>query len=518
MAGKDTRMEKNKEILFTARNINKQFPGVKALDNVDLSIYTNEILGLAGENGAGKSTLIKIIAGVYKHDSGNMSLKGADYNPENYRNGTSLGISMVFQEQNLVPNLFGYENIFLSHEAHFVKKSGLLDTRKMIEKTKEYFKNFGIDANPAKPVSSYTFHQRQLIEILRAFIISGLYGIDNPLILLDEPTAALSEQERELLFSKISEYANRATFVLISHRLSEIMAHCNRVVVLKDGKNAGEVDPTNADEHGLHTMMVGRELSSDTYKIQVQKIPLYKEKAMEITGLSHNSKYSGVNITLYKGEILGIGGLVGCGKKELGKDIYGIEEYDSGTIFVGNKPVQKGNIPSMVNRGVGYIPAERKGFGIIEYLSVGSNMSLPSIFSLRRSFLRTINKEREKQIINTYIENFRIKAKSSDMCFSLSGGNQQKVVLAKWIAKKLDILIMDNPTRGIDVGAKEEIYSLLRKIVDEGVAVLMITDDLLELIGLSNRIVIMKEGKVTDQRKSGKNEKPTEKELVQYMV
>ncbi|MDP8217894.1 MAG: sugar ABC transporter ATP-binding protein [Candidatus Theseobacter exili] len=511
-------MRGEREILFKAEGITKQFPGVRALNDVNIEIYKNEILGLSGENGAGKSTLMKVIAGVYSKDSGRMLHKGREYNPLNYREGTSQGISMVFQEQNLVPNLFGYENIFLSHEKFFIKKNGFLDTRTMIEKTKMYFEQFEIDADPAKRVSTYSFHQRQLVEIVRAFMISELYRITHPFILLDEPTAALSEKERELMFSKVTKYSENATFCLISHRLSEMMTYCNRILVLRDGEMVGEVNPKTSEEHDLHTLMVGREVSRDIYGTTKQDDDYCDEKAMEVKGLTQEGLFEDINIELNKGMILGLGGLVGCGKRDLGKAIYGIAEYQSGTIHVNGSPVKKGKISSMVKQRVGYIPAERKGFGIIEYLPVSWNISLPSIFTLSNKLLLKVDRKKEKNLIDKYIKRFRIKASPEDMCFSLSGGNQQKVVLAKWIAKNLDIIILDNPTRGVDVGAKEEIYSLLRKIVKEGVSILMITDDLLELIGLSNQIVIMKEGKITDIRGAGKEAKPTEKELVQYMV
>lgn len=507
-----------RELFFKAKGISKGFPGVQALEDVDISIFRNEIVGLSGENGAGKSTLMKIIAGVYHRDSGEMWLNNNTYSPKNYREGTALGISMVFQEQNLIPNIFGYENIFLSHEDFFRKKSGLLDTRSMIKKTKLYFEQFEINVNPAMPVSTYSFHQRQLVEIARAFIISELYGIDHPLILLDEPTAALSEPERELLFKKINDYSDKATFCLISHRLSEMMNYCNRIIVLKDGRTVGEVNPKNIEVNELHTMMIGRELSNDTYRVFEQEEAGNVELALEIKNLSHTGKYENINIKLHKGMVLGIGGLVGCGKRELGKDLFGVEEYDSGKIEIMGEPIARGKVPMMVKNKIGYIPAERKVSGIIEYLSVGWNISLPSIFTLGRKISRTINKKNEEVLIDKYIKDFRIKAKKDDMCISLSGGNQQKVVLAKWIAKNLDIIILDNPTRGIDVGAKEEIYSLIRDIVSKGVAVLMITDDLLELIGLSNRIIIMKEGKITSERNAEKGNKPTEKELIHFMV
>ncbi len=502
---------------FEVNHISKIFPGIQALRDISVGIRKNEILGFAGENGAGKSTLLKVIAGVKIPDSGTMMLNGKSYMPKNYREATSLGVSMVFQEQNLVPNLSGYENIFLSHEDHFKKKNGLIDHRAMIAKTKNYFKQFELQANPTKPVSSYTFHQRQLLEILRAFIVSELYGITSPLILLDEPTASLSEAERELLFKKVDEYSDRATFCLISHRLSELRAHCTRIVVLKDGEYVKEVNPEDTSEHVLHSLMVGREVSGDIYQISQQEEVAKKRVALEIQNLCHTDYYEDVSFKLYEGEILGLGGLVGCGKREVGKDIFGIEAFDSGKVCIDDDCLSKLSITRMVKQRIGYIPAERKGYGIIEYLPVGWNLSLPSIFNLKKRMF-FLDRYKENALVKRLIKEFRIKAITSNMGFSLSGGNQQKIVLAKWIAKDPRILILDNPTRGIDVGAKEEIYSLLRRIVKQGVSILLITDDLLELIGLSNRIILMKEGRISSQRETGKENKPSEKELVQYMV
>lgn len=505
------------KVFFEVNHISKGFPGIQALKDISVAIRKNEILGFAGENGAGKSTLLKVISGVKIPDSGTMKLNGVNYMPKNYREATSLGVSMVFQEQNLIPNLSGYENIFLSHEDHFRKKNGLLDHKAMIAKTKDYFKQFELLANPTKPVSSYTFHQRQLLEILRAFIVSELYGIKSPLILLDEPTASLSEGERELLFKKVNEYSNRATFCLISHRLSELRAHCSRIVVLKDGEYVNEVNPEDTSEHVLHSLMVGREVSGDIYQVMQQEKVSKERIAFEVKNLCHIDSYEDISFKLFKGEILGLGGLVGCGKREVGKDVFGIEAFSSGEVYVDSKCFKKISTTQMVKQRIGYIPAERKGFGIIEYLSVGWNLSLPSIFDLKnRLFL--LDQNTENKLVKRLVEEFRIKATATSMGFSLSGGNQQKIVLAKWIAKNPKILILDNPTRGIDVGAKEEIYSLLRRIVKEGVSILLITDDLLELIGLSNRIILMKEGKITSQRDTGKDNKPSEKELVQYMV
>jgi ribose transport system ATP-binding protein len=294
--------------------------------------------------------------------------------------------------------------------------------------------------------------------------------------------------------------------------------HCDRILVMRDGKLVGGVDPEIAEEHELHTMMVGREVSRDIYNTENQNDDYQETKALKIKNLTKDGVFENININLNKGMILGVGGLVGCGKRDLGKNIFGVDKYHDGSILVNGEIVKKGNISEMVKHRVGYVPAERKGFGIIEYLPVSWNMSLPSIFNISGKGTFKVNKEKEKNLVDKYIKRFRIKARPEDMCFSLSGGNQQKVVIAKWIAKNLDVLILDNPTRGVDVGAKEEIYILLREIVKEGVSILMITDDLLELIGLSNKIVIMKEGKISEFSDAKKDNKPREKDLVQHMV
>lgn len=509
--------EKNNTVHLTVKGTNKIFPGVQALKNVSMEVKKNEVLGLAGENGAGKSTLLKIIAGVYMPDSGEMVLNNQPFIPANYRDATAHGISMVFQEQNLVENISGYENVFLSHENHFTS-FGILNKKEMIERTESYFDRFGLDINPLKPLSIYSFSERQMLEIVRAFIISEIYEVVTPLILLDEPTAALSEQDRELLFNKIREYKDRATFVIISHRLSEIMNMSDRIIVLKDGENVGEVFPSESSERNLHTLMVGRELSEDTYKLREQLDKVGDDEIVRVENLTSKGKFEDVNFALKRGEILGIGGLVAGGKKTLGKTVFGIESFDEGKIFLDGVLIKNVSIKNMMKHKVGYVPAERKGLGIIEYLSVGWNISLPSIMDFKKYNLPIIDSKRENEIIDEYISKFRIKAKKSDLCYSLSGGNQQKVVLAKWIAKNLDVLILDNPTRGIDVGAKEEIYSLIRELTASGLSIILITDDLLELIGISNRIIIMKDGKVQGETFAGKDSKPSEEELVKYMV
>jgi ribose transport system ATP-binding protein len=425
---------------------------------------------------------------------------------------------MVFQEQNLIPNLYIYENVFLSHENNF-KYYGLLDRKTMIAKTEKYLDDFELNVDVTKPLNRYSFHERQVLEIIRAFIISDLYKVDTPLILLDEPTAALSDEEREILIEKIRGYSNRAIFLFISHRLSELMSLCDRIAILKDGRFVGEVSPLNCTESDIHSLMVGRKLSEDLYRIKEQKESKEKEEiVLKVENLSTKGEYEDINFDLRKGEILGIGGLVGCGKKELGEILFGIGKFDTGKIIIKGTEVKNVNISKMMNYNIGYVPAERKEFGIIYILSVGWNTSLPSIKGLKNIKSPFLSKKKEDKLVDSAISKFKVKARKSDACYSLSGGNQQKVALAKWMIKNLDILILDNPTRGIDVGAKEEIYTFIREMANNGLSIILITDDLLELIGLSNRIIIMREGKILNIIDAEKDSKPSEKELVKHMV
>lgn len=512
---KDTNKKEN--ILFEVKDIVKKYPGVEALKGVSMKIYENDIIGFAGENGAGKSTLLKIISGVEKPTSGQMLFKGKSYNPVNFREANIIGVSMVFQEQNLVPQLSVYENLFLSHEEKF-QKVGFLSKRNMIERAAQYMKNFDLDVDPKKEIIKYSFHERQMLEIIRAFVVADMYNIKTPLILLDEPTAGLPEKERALLLEKIKSFSGSATFIFVSHRLSELMTACNRIVVLKDGMRVGEVDPKTCVEKDIHPLMVGRELSGDTYRVREQ-LPIDENKkvVLQVKNLTSKSEYKSVNFELRKGEILGIGGLLGSGKKEIGEILFGIGNFQEGSIEINGNPLHKTNMRTIKKMKVGYVPAERKEHGIVNFMEVSKNLSLPSLRELSGK-LNFINGKEENELVNNGIEKFRIKARASDECYSLSGGNQQKIVLAKWMTKDLDILILDNPTRGIDVGAKEEIYGFLREAAKNNLAIVLITDDLLELIGLSNKIIVMKDGNIESVFDANKDKKPTERELVQHMV
>ena len=503
---------------FETKGVDKKYPGVHALNDFSFKIRENEILGLAGENGAGKSTLLKIISGVELSNSGGMFLKGEEYHPGNFRHANILGVSMVFQEQNLVPNLRVYENMFLSHEERF-QHYGFLNRKSMIAQTKKHLEAFELDINPSRPLNRYSFHERQMLEIIRAFVVSDMYGVETPLILLDEPTAALPDEERELLIEKIRAYSRRGVIVFVSHRLSELMDLCDRIAVLKDGELVGEVIPSISTESDIHTLMVGRELSADLYRVEEQSKNREKEEILlKVEGLAIREEYEAINFELRKGEILGIGGLLGSGKKELGESLFGIGKPDAGKVTVKGTRVRNPSISKMMKYRVGYVPAERKEHGVIYLLPVGWNISLPSLSSLRSGVFRFLSKKKEDVLINNAMARFRVKAQRTDTCYSLSGGNQQKVVVAKWMVKNLDILILDNPTRGIDVGAKEEIYTFIREMANEGLSIILISDDLLELIGLSNRIIVMKDGKMSTLIDAESSNKPSEEELVKHMV
>jgi len=505
-------------VYFETADVDKEYPGVHAVNKVSLKIRMNEVLGIAGENGAGKSTLLKLISGVESPDSGEMFLRGKKYNPPNFREANIFGVSMVFQEQNLIPNLYVYENIFLSHEEQF-KRFGFLNRSKMIAEAGKYLESFHIDIDPSKSVSTYSFQERQMLEITRAFVIADMYGIETPLILLDEPTAGLPDEERDILLKKIRSFSAQGVLIFVSHRLSELMSFCDRIAILKDGKLVGELSPKKSTESDIHSLMVGRELSADLYRVKEQKKDIAQQDVvMKVEGLRTKGEYEEISFELRKSEILGIGGILGSGKRELGALLFGIGKPDAGKITIKGNTVCNATINKMAKLGIGYVPSERKEYGIINVLPVSWNLSLPSLRGLKFGALGVINSRKENELIDNAISAFRVKANKKDICYSLSGGNQQKVAIAKWLIKNLSILILDNPTRGIDVGAKEEIYGFIRQMSQEGLSIILISDDLLELIGLSSRIIIMKDGKISKIVEATPDNKPTEEELVKDMV
>jgi len=513
----DRREKDTKASILQAENITKSFPGVLALDEVTIEVKQGEIVGIAGENGAGKSTLLNIIAGIYRPDSGLLLLRSEPYSPHNYQQANKNGVFMVFQEQGLVPSLYVYENLFLANEENFIS-NGILNKKKMIKEATDAMENLNLKIDPTKLTWSYSFHERQMIEISKAFTLAKIREIEMPLILLDEPTSGLSDVEIEILFEKVKEYSARASFLFISHRLSELIELCDRMYIFKDGKNIKSLETAHTSESDIHEYMVGRKREREFYR-EDRQITAVGEEIFRVSRLAKDGAFTDISFGLHQKEIVGIGGVVGCGKTELGLCMAGIEKLDQGTITVEGKSIHKVTLKNMMKKGVGYVPGDRKNEGIIGYLPVNWNVTLPSIPDITVWGLPFLNIKRENEITQTFVSKFKIKTpRITTMCYSLSGGNQQKVLMAKWVAKNLKVIILDNPTRGIDVGAKEEIYAILRDLVEQGLSIVLITDDLLELIGLSNRIVIMKDGVITNEFESPPGNKTAENELVKYMV
>lgn len=506
--------------LFTMRNASKAFAGITVVNQVDLDIYPNEIVGIAGENGAGKSTTLKMIAGIHPPSKGEMQLFGKEFRPSRYTQSVEAGISMVFQEQALIPNLAVYENMFLSLEKNFSTFGGFINRRQMIEFSYRHLRKLGLDhIDPRKRTSEYAFHDRQMIEIAKAFALADFFHIQHPIILLDEPTAAIGEHEVKVLFSSIRRFRSHASFVLITHRLIEYTELCDRIYVFKDGRNVGEFAGEAISEQALHRAMVGRNRDDEYFKEHRQLNVNEAEVGLSVSGLA-GTNVRNVTFEVRRGEIVGLGGLVGCGKEDVAKAIVGYDPFPTnGQIRIDGALMPLRNRgKAAINLGVGFVPKERKTEGIVPYMSVESNISLASLRSISK-VKGFISRRLERRVARRYVDLLGIRcSNTTQLCQFLSGGNQQKVVLSKWLARGVRVLILDNPTRGVDVGAKEEIYGVLRDLADQGVSVLLVSDDLLELIGMSNRILIMRDGAISLERQSPAHDKPSEQELVEHMV
>jgi len=509
--------------VLDVKGLSKSFPGVKALEDVEIYVKENEIVGLIGENGAGKSTFQNILCGLYPPDEGNILLHGQSFYPKNYYEASLKGISRVYQEQALVPNVPVYENMFISHERLFIKFGFYLDKSKMVQKAAEIFDSLGVEIAPTNLTESYDFSTRQIIEICRACSLSRLLGISKPLILLDEPTSALTQEQIEVLFSIIRKLKDEASFVFVAHRLTEVMELSDRIYVLKDGKITATIDdPKTQNEDTLHKYMVGREKNEDYYKEKEQK-SVEGNTILEINNYGRKDTFKNISFKLMEGEILGFGGVLGSGKSELGKAIAGLMKKDVGELALksnSTRIMNKYSFRDLMDDGFGYVPAERNLEGIITNFSVNWNISLASMNDKILYNFGMLDLKKERSIANKFIEEMGIKTPSANtQCLSLSGGNQQKVLLSKWLCRNPKILILDNPTRGVDAGAKEEIYEILRRLVTfKKMSIILISDELLELIGMSNRIIIMKDGVIRKEVIAAAGSKPTEETLVRYMV
>jgi len=500
--------------------LSKNFGEAIVLDNVSFGVARNSVVGIVGENGAGKTTLFNLISGIVPPDEGYIEYRGKEIRPSNYREANLLGISRVFQEQALIPNIAVYENILLSHEDHFVRLGQVLDRRKMIAVAQRIVDAMALDIDVRLQTSHYDFSIRQSIEIARACLVPReVLGIEAPVVLLDEPTSALEKSEEEALFRLIRRIRQHGSVLFVSHRLSEVLSVCDLIHVLKDGRLVATVDPAITNERTLHGHMVGRERDADYYHEHEQGEVNTHPVMFAVKNFSLANAYEAVTLDIHQGEVFGIGGLLDSGKSHLGKGMSGLVPPDTGTVQVdGGKPTRP-DFRSLISQGLAYVPAERLVEGIILPFSVAVNISVASgqdLFSTWWGYWRVAVEER---VARHYIQEIGIKASGPQVsCGTLSGGNQQKVVLAKWLCRSPRIIILDNPTRGIDAGAKEEVYKLIRQLTASGASIVLITDELLELIGLSHRIAVMRGGRVTAIVDAPFDKKPTERELVGLML
>ncbi|MGI9434780.1 MAG: sugar ABC transporter ATP-binding protein [Geminicoccaceae bacterium] len=496
------------------RGGSKSFPGVKALDDVSIRVDQHEVVGLIGENGAGKSTLLKVITGIYRLDEGRLLVNGQAMEFESPRDAFDHGVAMVFQEQSMLPTLTVAENIFLGREREFVR-FGLIDKRRMNQAARDELAKVQIDIDPSRRTADLNFAERQMVEIAKALSLDSRIEGD-VIILLDEPTSVLERREIDILFAIIADLKKRASIVFISHRLEEVLAVSDRVYVLRDGKVMQQIAAEDAKLHDLHQSMVGRQLDHDYYREPRQRLPAPKV-AIEVSNLIQDGTFQDISFSLHEGEVLGIAGVVGSGREALARCLAGLAQADGGEIVIDGKPAHLGKPHQAVKHGLGFVPSERRVEGVVAALNVAENMSLASSGRfVRHGF---IDFARENQTAKSWIERLAIKTPSlSTPAGSLSGGNQQKVVLAKWRVAEAAIMVLDHPTRGIDVGAKEEVYELIRDMADAGLAILLLADTLEEVIGLSSRILVMKDGRINASFDAPVGGKPAQLDLIEAMV
>lgn len=483
-------MEEKKPLLKMT-GISKSFPGVKALEDVNLTVYPGEVMALLGENGAGKSTLMKILSGVYTKDTGKIEISGKEVNINGIKESEKLGITIIHQELSVLPNLTVAENIFLGNEK-VNKRTRAIDKKLETERAKSFLDQVGCKIDPNVLVKDISVGEMQMVEIAKALTKN------TSVIIMDEPTTALTDVETKKLFEVINNLKSRNfAIIYISHRMEEIFEICDRITVLRDGKFVGECSVKDVDNDKLITMMVGRKIEDQFPYKKVSE----GNTVLEVKNLSCKGKVENVSFKVMAGEILGVSGLMGSGRTELAKTIFGEYKKSSGEIFVDGNKVSINSIKDAIKSGICYLPEDRKKEGLILGLSVAENMTIANIKSYENS-IKSINKTDELKDVKDYIKKLSIKTPSEKQIIkNLSGGNQQKVIIAKWLLLSPKVFIIDEPTRGIDVGAKKEIYELLNELKSMGKAVIMISSDLSEILGISDRIIVMNEGHLSGELK-----------------
>ncbi len=477
--------------ILRMEGISKQFPGVKALDEAQLRVKRGEVHALMGENGAGKSTLMKVLNGLLAPDNGKIYLNNAEIKLHNTVDALKNGIAMIYQELNPIRDMSVAENVFLGRE--FTIGNGFfVNKKKCEEETEQLLKKFGLDVNPNAKMRSLSIAEMQMIEIMKA-VSTGA-----KIIVMDEPTSSLTDDEIRVLFQKIKELKREGvSIVYISHRMEEIFEIADTVTVMRDGKYIATEKISEIDRSKLIHLMVGRELSNIFPKVQVE----IKEPVLEVRHLS-GSRFSDISFEVKKGEILGFYGLVGAGRSEVFKSIFGMESYEEGEIVLEGVPLHIKTPRQAMNAGIVMVTEDRKEYGLVLCRSIQENIALPNLKRYQQGVF--LDKKKEMEECRRIAEKLSVKMSDlNQITGNLSGGNQQKVVLSKWLLEKPKVLILDEPTRGIDVGAKAEIHSLMCEFAKQGMAIVMISSELPEVMGMSDRIIVMGEGKIKGECQHG---------------
>nr|WP_263324773.1 sugar ABC transporter ATP-binding protein [Neobacillus sp. Marseille-Q6967] len=470
--------------LLEMKEISKDFPGVKALDHVSIQVRESEILALLGENGAGKSTLMKVLAGVHQPSNGSIYINGQPVSIEGPKHSQKLGISIIYQEFNLIPHMSVAENIFIGREPR--KTKGILDRKKLKDETRKWLDRVGLTrVSPDVLISGLSVAEQQLVEIAKAL------SFNSKIIIMDEPTAALNDEETNKLLAIMNELKQQGMGVIfITHRLEEVLAVADSIAVLRDGKYIGSALVKDVTKDDMVTMMVGRELTDLFPK---KGLPS-QQICLEVKDVSVPGTIEDINFTVNKGEILGIAGLMGSGRTELSKAIFGMYPNMTGTVKVDSKLVKGPR--GAIDAGIALVTDDRKQEGLVLGLSVYENILLPTYRKISRFGI--LQRRKKDEIVNRWVHDLKIKVHDPNVeVRTLSGGNQQKVVLGKWLQMNPKVLILNEPTRGIDVGAKAEIYQIMKRLTEDGISIIMISSEMPELLGLSNRILVMNEGRIT---------------------
>jgi ribose transport system ATP-binding protein len=476
----------NNDIYLHMKDISKAFPGVQALQKVHFEVARGEVHALVGENGAGKTTLMNILTGALPSDEGSISLGGSIVDIKSPADAQNLGISMIHQELSLIPNLTVGQNIYLGRESR-ARIPIFIDWSKLYSQAEQLLRRLNLDVDPRAEVEGLSIAQQQMVEVAKALSLNA------DLIAMDEPTSSLTDRETEVLFDLMRSFKEEGlSLIFISHRLEEVFQIADRVTVLRDGQLIETASVSQLDEERVVQMMVGRELGEMYPKANIQR----QDVVLEVSNLHDGRELHGVDLKLYGGEILGIAGLAGAGRTALAETIFGVRPKVKGSVRLNGSQVRINSPGEAINNGIGLVPEDRKLQGLFLNMAVRDNIVLSALGKITRWTF--INFSKADKLARQFVSKLDIRTPSlRQLVGYLSGGNQQKVVIARWLTLNPGVLILDEPTRGIDVGAKAEIHALMNQLAQEGVGVLMVSSDLPEVLGVSDRILVMREGKIT---------------------